>query len=97
MMRQLCDTLADMAQHAAANLIHCSRDSETERMAISRSVALDYDSPQPKQACPVVPPVIGSAFKRLNDRYRDEAGKFGKEIAPEFLAQKGGQHLRNPF
>src|SRR5690348_9171003 len=95
MMRQLRYPFADMMQHAAPNLIHRPSDGETKCVTVSRSVAFYDNSTQPQQTCAIVPPVIDPSFKCFDNRNRYEAGKSGEEIAPEFLAQESGKHLRN--
>src|SRR5574340_235891 len=96
-MRQLRYAFTDMTQHSAANLIHRSRNGKTKCMTVSRSVAFDHDAAQSQQTCTIVAAVVDPAFEGLYNRNRDETGEFGQKIAPEFLAQKSGEHLRNPF
>jgi hypothetical protein len=96
-MRQLCHTFAYMMEHSSTNLIHCTGDSETEGMTISRAMALDDYAAQPQQAGAVVPPVIHTALEGINDRQRDEPREPGENVASEFFAQVSGKHLGHTF
>src|SRR3954447_6643510 len=97
MMRQLRDTFADMSQHSAPNLFYGSSDRKTKRMSIGGTMAFYDNPPQPQQTGAIVAPVINAPLERLDYRNCDKPSKFRQEIAPEFLPEKSGQHLCDPF
>jgi len=60
-------------------------------------MALDDDSAQAEQAGAIVTAVIDPTLEPFDDRKCDQCSQASEQIALEFLAQKSGEHLRQPL